>query len=187
MALIDANLSFTTITAGANSPFAPTNAGNNIAPNTIDTAPLTVPSGSGGASPTGYNSGVNTNAGRDLGIGGEMWIEVLVTTSVAQSANGTIFQLVTDSTATISTVNVLLSSAQYTAAQLAVPIGATAPGGIPTTGYWRAQLPSSASYLEFIGLNVDIVTTNWTAGAIIAYLLTNIQQSVLYQGGFAIQ
>lgn len=183
MALIDANLSFTTITAaGANTPFAPTVAGNNIAPNTIDTAPLTVPSGSGGTSTPGYNAGVATNAGRDLGVGGEMWIEVLVTTAVAQSANGTIFSLVTDSTATIASVNTLLSSPQFTAAQLAVPASGNA-----TTGYWRAQLPASGSYLEWLGLNVNIVTTNWTAGAVIAYLLTNIQQSDLYLSGFAIQ
>lgn len=182
MALIDANLSFTTITNGANVPFAPTLAQDNLAPNTIDTAPLTVPSGSAGTSTPGYNAGVNTNAGRDLGVGGEMWIEVLVTTSVAQAANGTIFDLVTDSTAAISTVNRLLSSPQFTAAQLAVPASGNA-----TTGYWRAQLPASGSYLEYLGLNVRIVTTAWTAGAVIGYLLTNIQQSDLYQSGFLVQ
>lgn len=180
MSFRDVNLSFTTVTAGADVPFAPTGAGNNIAPNTIDTAPLTVPAGSGGATTPGFNAGVNTNAGRDLGVGGEMWIEVIVTTSVAQSANGTIFALVTDSTATIATVTTLLSSPQFTAAQLAVP----ASGNV-LTGYWRAQLPIGG-YLEFLGLNVNIVTTNWTAGAIIAGLVENIQQSDLYQGGFAI-
>jgi hypothetical protein len=181
MAFRDVNLSFTTVTNGADSPFAPTGAGNNIAPNTIDTAPLTVPSGSGGTSTPGFNAGVNTNAGRDLGVGGEMWVEVVVTTSVAQAANTTIFQLVTDSTATISTVNVLLSSPGFTAAQLAVP-----GSGNSLTGYWRAQLPIG-SYLEWLGFNVDIVTTNWTAGAVIAGLLENIQQSDLYQSGFTVQ
>lgn len=181
MAFRDVNLSFTTVAAGADTPFAPTANGNNIAPNTIDTAPLTVPAGSGGASTPGYNAGTNTNAGRDLGVGGEMWIEVIVTTSVAQSANGTIFSLVTDSTPTISTVNTLISSPQFTAAQLVAPASGNA-----VTGYWRAQLPASGSYLEFLGLNVNIVTTNWTAGAIIAGLIENIQQSDLYQGGFAV-
>lgn len=181
MAIRDVQLNFTTVTNGADVPFAPTTAGNNIAPNTIDTAPLTVPSGSGGASTPGYGGTANTNAGRDLGVGGEMWIEVIVTTAVAQSANGTIFQLVTDSTATIGTVNVLLSSPQFTAAQLVVPTS-----GNSTVGYWRAQLPASGSYLEYLGFNVDIVTTNWTAGAVIAYLIKNIQQSDLYQGGFAV-
>lgn len=181
MSFRDVNLSFTTVTAGADVPFAPTGAGNNIAPNTIDTAPLTVPAGSGGATTPGFNAGVNTNAGRDLGVGGEMWIEVIVTTSVAQSANGTIFALVTDSTATIATVTTLLSSPQFTAAQLAVPANGNA-----TTGYWRAQLPASGSYLEFLGLSVGIVTTVWSAGAIIAGLLENIQQSDLYQGGYAV-
>lgn len=181
MGFRDVNLSFTTVTGGADSPFAPTANGNNIAPNTIDTAPLTVPAGSGGATTPGYNNGVNTNAGRDLGVGSEFWLEVIITTSVAQSANGTIFQLVTDSTPTISTVNVLLSSPQFTAAQLVVPAN-----GNSSTGYWRAQLPAGGGYLEYLGLNVDIVTTNWTAGALIAGLVENIQQSDLYQGGFAV-
>ena len=180
MAFRDVNLSFTTVSAGADSPFAPTTATDNIAPNTIDTSPLTLPSGSGGGSTPGYGSGTNTNAGRDLGIGGEMWVEVVVTTAVAQAANTTSFKLVTDNTATIATVNVLLASPSFTAAQLAVP---TANG---TNGYWRAQLPASGLYLQWLGLSVSIATTAWTAGAVIAGLVENIQQSDLYQGGFAV-
>lgn len=171
MAILDANLYFTDPAA----PYAPTTATDNVAPFTIDTAPLTVPSGSGGASTPGYNSGTNTNAGRDLGVGGEMWLEVLVTTAVAQSANSTTFKLVTDSTATISSVNVLLASPAFTAAQLTAQ------------SYWRTQLPASASYQRYLGLCVTITTTAWTAGAIAAYLLQNIQQSDLYQSGFALQ
>lgn len=180
MSFKDVNLSFTTVTAGADVPFAPTLAQDNLCPNTIPLDPLTLPSGSGGGSTPGYGGVANTNAGRDLGIGGEMWVEVIVTTAVAQSANSATFKLVTDNTATITTVNVLLQSPAFTAAQLALP---TANG---TTGYWRAQLPASGSYLQWLGLNVAITTTAWTAGAIVAGLVENIQQSDLYQGGFAV-
>jgi len=182
MAIIDANNYFTT----PGSPYAPTAATDNIAPLTIDTSPLTLPTGSGGASTPGYGGLANANAGRDLGVGGEMWIEVLVTTSVAQAVDSATFKLVTDNTPTIGTIHVLLQSPAFTAAQLAAPTGTNAPGGIPNTGYWRAQLPSSNSYLQYLGLVVTITTTVWTAGAIEGKLLTNIQQSVLYQGGFAV-
>lgn len=184
MAIIDANNYFTT----PGTPYAPTASASesNLAPLTIDTAPLTLPSGSGGGSSTGYGSGSATNAGRDLGIGGEMWVEVMITTAVAQTSGGAIFYLVTDATATLASVvtqtgvGVLISSPNMTAAQLALP---TANG---TVGYWRAQLPASGKYLEFIGLSTYIFTNNWTAGAFEAKLLTNIQQSDLYQSGIAI-
>ena|SRR5690349_10219983 len=183
MALIDAGLSFTTINSdGTNSAFAPTTAGQeNLAPNSIDTSPLALPTGSGGSSTTGYNSGSSANAGRDLGIGGEMWLEVLVTTAVAQSANNANFFLVTDSAAALSNVasqtgvGVLIESPAFTAAQLVAQ------------AYWRTQLPAAAVYKRYLGLDVYINTTNWTAGAVIAYLLTNIQQSDLYLSGIAIQ
>lgn len=171
MAIIDANNYFTT----PGTPYAPTAAIDNIAPLTIDTSPLGLPSGSGGASTPGYGSGASANAGRDLGVGTEQWLEVLVTTAVAQSANSTTFKLVTDSTATIATVNVLLASPAFTAAQLIAQ------------AYWRTQLPASGSYLQYLGLSVTITTTVWTAGAIEAKLLSNIQQSDLYLSGFALQ
>lgn len=172
MAIVDANLQFTSLgTAG----FAPTVAGDNIAPFTIDTSPLGLPTGSGGSSTPGYGAGVNVNAGRDLGIGGEMWLQVLVTVAVAQAANNAIFKLVTDNTATITTVNVLLSSPAFTAAQLIAG------------SYFRAQLPASGSYLQYLGLNVNIVTTNWTAGTVEGILVQNVQQSDLYLNGFFVQ
>jgi hypothetical protein len=178
MAIIDANNYFTTI----GSPFAPTVAGQeNLAPNSIDTATLGLPSGSQGSATTGYNSGSSTNAGRDLGVGTEFWLEVLVTTAVAQAANNTNFFFVTDSVAALSNVasqtgvGVLLESPAFTAAQLAVQ------------AVWRTQLPAGLNYKEFLGLDVYINSTNWTAGAVEAKLLPNIQQSDLYLSGFAIQ
>lgn len=170
--ILDANLAFTGF---GTSGFAPTSATDNIAPNTIDTAPLGLPSPSGGASTPGYNAGVSVNAGRDLGVGTEFWWQVLVTVSVAQSANNAAFKLVTDSTATIATVNVLLASPSFTAAQL---VAGT---------FFRAQLPAGLNYLEFLGLDVSIATTAWTAGTIESELLPNIQQSDLYLSGFAVQ
>lgn len=169
MAILDANNYFTGV---GTSGYSPTTATDNIAPFTIDTSPLTLPTGSGGGGATGYGALANANAGRDLGIGGEMWIEVLITVAVAQAANNASFKLVTDNTATINTVNVLLASPAFTAAQLIA--GA----------YWRAQLPASASYLQYLGLDVAIATTAWTAGTVEGKLVTNVQQSDLYQSGF---
>ena len=182
MAILDYNLSFSTVTAGANVAYAPTAATTeNLFPNSIDTAPLGLPSGSGGGSATGYNAGVGVNAGRDLGVGGEMWLEVLVVASVAQTSGGVKFELVTDSVATlanvVSTTNVgvLLVSPNFTAAQLVAQ------------AYWRTQLPASLSYLEFIGVDVYITSNNMTAGSFLAYLLNNIQESDLYLSGIALQ
>jgi hypothetical protein len=178
MAIIDFNNYFTT----PGTPYAPTVASQeNLAPNTIDTAPLTLPISNSGGSTPGYNAGVSTNAGRDLGIGGEMWLEVLIIVAVAQTSGGMNFYLVTDATATLASVasqtgvGVLLESPAFTAAQL------------KAQSYWRTQLPASGGYLEFIGLDAYILTNNWTAGSFEAKLLTNIQQSDLYQSGFALQ
>lgn len=167
--------SFLMFTGVGTSGYSPTTATDNIAPFTIDTSPFGLPSGSGGAATTGYNAGVSTNAGRDLGVGGEMWLEVLVTAAVAQAANNAAFKLVTDSTATISTVNVLITSPSFTAAQLILGF------------VYRTQLPASLVYLQYLGLDVSIATTAWTAGTVEGKLITNIQQSDLYLSGFAVQ
>lgn len=169
MAILDANLFFTGL---GTSGYAPTTATDNIAPFTIDTAPLGLPTGSGGAATTGYNAGSSANAGRDLGIGGEMWFEVLVTVAVAQSANDATFKLVTDSTATIGSITVLLASSAQAAAAL---VAGT---------YFRAQLPAASTYKRYLGMVVTINTTAWTAGTVEGKLLTNIQASDLYLNGF---
>jgi len=179
MAILDANLYFTTV----GTPYAPTANGSeaNLAPNSIDTAPLGLPSGSGGSSTSGYGSGSSVNAGRDLGVGTEFWLEVLITTAVAQTSGGAIFYLVTDAAAALSSVTtqsgvgVLLASPNLTAAKLTAQ------------AYWRTQLPAGLNYLEFIGLSCYIFTNNWTAGAFEAKLTRNIQQSDLYLSGIAIQ
>lgn len=171
MAIRDALLQFTTV----GTPYAPTGTGDNIAPNTYDTSPLGLPLGSGGGGALGYNAGVGVNAGRDLGIGSDIWLEVLVTTSVAQTSGGVIFSLVTDSTTGITTKNILVSSGNIAAATL-------------VAGYrYLVMLPSSLVYQQYIGFDVNIVTNVLTGGAFEAKLLLNIQQAEQYLSGFTIQ
>lgn len=163
---------FTTI----GTPFAPTVAGDNICPLTYDTAPLGLPTGSGGGGTTGYNAGVSVNAGRDLGIGTELWWYVLVTTTVTQAGGGgVLFELLTDTVANVSATNVLVASPNLAAATLVAQYA------------FKAQLPASLVYLEFIGVNIDIETNNLGAGAFESALVPNIQQSDLFLSGFAIQ
>lgn len=170
MPILDSQLAFTGF---GTSGYAPTAAQDNIAPFTIDTSPLGLDSKSGGSSATGYNSGVATNAGRDLGVGTEFWLQVLVTVTFTSGGSATInFQLVTDSTATITTVNILLAS------------GIIALASLTAKSYFRAQLPASGSYKQYLGLDVLIGTTTMTAGTVEGYLLPNIQQSDLYLSGF---
>ena len=169
---------FTTI----GTPFAPTATGDNIAPNSTDLSPLGLPTGSGGGGATGYNSGSAVNAGRDLGIGTEMWLYVLVTTTVTSGGSATVkFDFVTDSVAALSNVvdstgvGVLLSSPIYPKATLVAQFD------------WMTQLPAALTYKQYIGLDVVIAVAVLTAGAFEAALVPNIQQSDQYLSGFAIQ
>lgn len=179
MAIRDNLLMFT---GAGTSGYSPTGTGDNIAPSTIDTSPLGLPTGSGGGGPTGFNSGSAVNAGRDLGIGGEMWLEVLVTAAVTSSGAATCrFDLGTDATATLASfvsstgVGVLASSAVIPKATLIINYIA-----------WRIQLPAAAAYLQYIGLNVNIAAATLTAGTFEGKLLINVQQADLYLSGYAI-
>lgn len=168
---------FTTI----GTPYAPTaNGTENLAPLTYDCSPLGLPTGSGGSASTGYNSGSSANAGRDLGIGTEMWWYVLITTAVAQTSGGAIFYLVTDAAATLASVasqtgvGVLLGSPNLVAATL-------------IAGYsYKAQLPALGTYKQFIGVDCYIFTNNWTAGAFESAIVPNVQQADLYLSGYAV-
>src|SRR6266403_158213 len=169
----DGQLMFTGV---GTSGFAPTATGDNVAPFTIDTAPLGLPTGSGGASTPGYKAGSSVNAGRDLGLGGAMWWYVLVTVAVTQSGGGGVFfELATDSNATISNVataaNILIASPNFAAATM-------------IAGFrFATQLPASLIYLEWLGVNVDIVTNILGAGTFESGLVTNLQASDLYDTG----
>lgn len=171
------------ITFSATAGDSPTSTGDNYSTFSYDTSPLTVPTGSGGQSTPGYNAGVNTNAGRDLGLGGEMWLEVLVTASVTSSSTATVkFDFVTSALAALSDavdstgVGVLMSSAAISKATL-------------VAGYiaWRVQLPASLVYLRYVGVDYVIATTNLTAGTFESKLVMNVQASDLYESGFAVQ
>ena len=176
MPILDTQLAFTGF---GTSGYAPTaHAQDNFAPNSIDTGPLGLDSKSGGSAATGYNAGSSTNAGRDLGVGTEFWLQVLVTVSVTSSGTATvIFYLATDAVAAISTAaapstQILLASASIDKTKLTAK------------SYFRAQLPASGSYLEFLALDIYINTTDLTAGTFEGLLLPNIQQSDLYLNGF---
>lgn len=161
----------------------PTATGDNVSTFSYDTSPLGLPTGSGGAAAIGYNAGVTTNAGRDLGIGGEMWLEVLVTASVTAAGGAATvkFDFVTSALAALSDVvdstgvGVLMSSPAFSKATL-------------VSGYiWRAQLPQSLVYLQYIGVDFVIATNNLTLGTFEAKLIMNIQASDIYLSGFAVQ
>lgn len=177
--ILDANLAFTGF---GTSGYAPTTATqDNLAPNTIDTAPLGLPSPSGGSSTPGYNAGASVNAGRDLGVGTEFWWQVLVTVAVTSASTATInFVLVTDATATLASV------AYATGVGVLLASPAIAKANLTAGTYFRAQLPAGLNYLEFLGLDVYINTTNLSAGTFESELLPNIQQSDLYLSGFAV-
>lgn len=170
MPILDVSLAFTGF---GTSGFSPTAQTDNIAPFTIDTAPLGLDAKAGGAALTGYNSGVSVNAGRDLGIGTEFWFQVLITVMFTSGGAATMnFQLVTDEDAVITEANILLGS------------GVLALSKLTAQSYFRAQLPASGSYEQYLGFDALIGTTTMTAGTVEAELLPNIQQSDLYLNGF---
>ena len=172
------------ITFSAAAGDSPTNTGDNVSTFSYDTSPLTLPTGSGGSSTPGYNAGVNTNAGRDLGLGGEMWLEILVTAAVTAAGGAATvkFDFVTSATAALSDVvdstgvGVLASSAAISKATL-------------IAGYiaWRIQLPASLTYLRYIGVDYVIATNSLTTGTFESKLVMNVQASDLYLSGFAVQ
>lgn len=163
----------------------PASATTTVMPNSIDANPLGLPTGSGGGATQ------LPNAGRDLGIGGEMWIQVLLAT-VAASASGTWkCEFVTDSTGAMTSAVVLMSSPILSNATM---VAALASG--PTSVLWRAQLPSGnasfggaggVAYKSFIGLQQVVASAGFTTGTVFAELVTNIQASDQYGSGYAIQ
>lgn len=160
---------------------SPTTNGDNFGAFTVDTSPLGLQSPSAGGSTPGYNAGTNTNAGRDLGLGGEMWFEVLVTAAVTAAGAATVkFDFVTDATATLASVvdstgvGVLLSSAIYPKATL-------------ISGFaYRTQLPAGLTYLKFIGADYVIASGSLTGGTFESKLIMNVQASDLYESGFTV-
>lgn len=154
--------------------WAPTGTGDNISTNVLDTGPLGLPSGSGGGS--------GTNAGRDLGVGSEMWLLVTVGTAVASSGGGTVaFALVTDSTSTIVTKNVLVTSPAFTVAQLVAGFRWAIQFPYADTGN-----PTATKYQRYIAVDAVIATAVLQAGAFEAVGVKNIQTKDLYVSGFTL-
>lgn len=161
---------------------SPTSTGDNTSTFSYDTSPLGLPTGSGGAATTGYNAGSSANAGRDLGLGTGMWLEVLVTAAVTAAGGAATvkFDFVTDSVAGLTNVvdstgvGVLMASPAFPKATLIL-------------GYlWRAQLPASLVYQQYIGVDFVIATNTLTLGTFEAKLVINVQASDLYLSGFAV-
>lgn len=154
--------------------WSPTTQVDNISTNVLDTGPLGLPTGSGGGS--------GTNAGRDLGIGSEMWLMVTVTTAVTSGGAATVtFKIVTDSTSTIVTKNVLAASPAFTVAQL-------------VAGFrWAIQFPFAdtgnslaTKYQRYIAVDALIATADLTAGTFEAVGVKNLQTKDLYVSGFTL-
>ena len=164
----------------------PASATTTLMPNVVDASPLGLPTGSSGG------SAALPNAGRDLGIGGEMWLQVLLAT-VAASATGT-WQASFVTGATITPTTVLLLSPVLSNAYM---VAALASG--PTSVLWRTQLPvgnssyggagesGGAVYAQYVGVQQIVGTAGFTTGTVFAELLTNIQASDQFGSGFTVQ
>lgn len=158
------------ITFNPTTGYSPTAAQDNIFPNSWDSSPLGLTAGGAPAA----------NTGRDLGIGGEMWLEVLVTATCTSGGSATVnFQLVTDSTVTITTVNILAASG--------VIAYATLVAGYKVRYQLPAADPSKTNpYKRYINVDALIGTTTLTAGTFDAHLVKNVQEADLYQTGFTV-
>ena len=170
----DSLLMFTGV--GTSGDIPRTNGQDNVSTYSVDLSPLGLPTGSGGAGTYGYNAGSAVNAGRDIGVGTEMWLSVLTTVAATSAGAATMdIKLVTDSTAGISTKNVLLDSGAIAVATL-------------VAGYeWKVQLPSSLVYYQYIALDWYINSYNLTAGTFEGKLIMNIYSPDLYVSGFNVQ
>jgi hypothetical protein len=164
----------------------PASATTTVMPESIDTSPLGLPTGSGGGSTS------LPNVGRDLGIGGEMWIQVLLATAAASASGTWQCQFITDSDQALATAMVVLLSSPVLSN--ATMVAALTSG--PTSILWRTQLPAGnasfggaggTAYKKFIGLQQVVGSAGFTTGTVFAELLTNIQASDQYGSGFLVQ
>jgi hypothetical protein len=172
-------------TAAAPEPtvIIPASATTTLMPQVVDTSPLGLPTGSGGGSSS------LPNAGRDLGIGGEMWLQVLLATVAASSSGTWQAQFVTGATTTPATV--LLSSPVLSNATM---IAALASG--PTSVLWRTQLPAGnasgggaggVAYAQYVGVQQVVASAGFTTGTVFAEMLINVQASDELGSGFTVQ
>lgn len=159
----------------------PSTATSTVMPQTIDTSPLGLPTGSGGGSTS------LPNAGRDLGIGGEMWINVLLAVAATASSGTLYIALVTGTSSTAPATVLLQSPTTNNTAIAALPVSGN--GSI----VWRTQLPAGGNfsggvaYAQYIGLEMVTTIAGFSTGALFAELLVNIQAADILGSGFAIE
>lgn len=147
-------------------------AGTYLAPNSIDTSPLGSYLTEQSFSDTQLSANVNT--GRDLGVNGKLWL--IVDWIVAPlGGTSTDIQLITSASSSLSSPVTLYDS---TAIVIATTI----------KGYrFKIPLPDSASYLQWLGLQVVTVGT-MTAGRYMAWLGLDAESLVTgYASGFSIK
>jgi hypothetical protein len=140
--------------------------------NVIDSGPL-----------SGQNT-PNTNAGRDFGMGYPVWLFFLAVTGIAQASGTTDIQLVSSAAATLSAPNVMLD---LTGGAIAITGSKLATSGNAVRIEMpRAGVGGTTGWLRYIGINFILVTTNYTAGVINAFLSRDIQDNLLYVPGFTV-
>ena len=139
--------------------WAPTATGDNFSTNVLDLGP--------------FSGTPSNNTGRDLGVGQELWLEVLVQTAVTSAGAATVeFRFVTDSQTSMATCSTLVSSGVLAKTTL-------------TAGYtFRTKLPSG-TYKRYVAVNANIGTAVLTAGAFQAKLVQNVQINKAYAGSFS--
>lgn len=148
--------------------YAPTATGDNICPNTWDSGPL--------------GNLLNTNTGRDLGAGAALYFSALVTTTVTSGGAATVtFELVTDSTVSISSIGVLVATPAIPKASLTAT--AEVVLGVP-----RGSAMTSL-YKRWLGGDINIGTATLTAGAFQLKLLEidGAQDRAIYQAGYGVK
>lgn len=156
---VDSELQFATA-------FSPTATGDNISTNVYDTSPL--------------GNNINTNTGREIGAGEPLFFYFLVTAAVTSGGSATCsFQFVTDSTSTITTVNILMQTGLIPKATL-------------TANTWGAlALPRGRAitsvYKKYIAGNVNIGTATLTAGTFYIAIVRSLPDDNIYQPGYTLK
>lgn len=148
----------------ADGTWGPTAIATNVSTNVVDMGPLGGPVGPGTA-----------NAGRNLGVGEEMWFEILCQQTATSGGAATVdFRLRTDSAANMTTSPVDLVSTG--ALGFATLVNKTYP--------MRLMLPWNATYKRYLGVVAVIATAVLTAGLFSARILKNPQMTQNYAAGF---
>lgn len=143
-----------------------------VAPNSIDLSPLGGYLTEQAQADTQLSANVNT--GRDLGASQHQWL--LVDWIVAPAGGtSTQVQLITSASASLSSPTTLYDS------------GAIAIANTPKGFRFKVRLPDSASYLQWLGLQVITLGT-MTAGRYMAWLGMDAESNVSgYASGFSVK